>query len=157
MASYSGSNGISQLRAKLHQKSKLLVSESVEKITVSLIDNSPVGVEYYPSKQGMVFNDAGDYKNSWAVGLGVPNMEVREADPSGAGAIADAIATSSRYDFQDRVFITNSVEHAEQVEDGWKDNPEYGWKAKDGYRVVANHESIAKAIVEAVALKVSQL
>lgn len=157
MATYSGSSGIAKLRAKLKLKAKLLVSESVEKIAISLIDNSPVGVEYYPSKQGVVFNDAGDYKNSWMVGLGAPDQSIRVADPSGAGAVAGAISTSSQYNFQKQVFITNSVDHAGQVEEGWKENPEYGWKAKSGYRVVANHISTAKVILEAVALKVSQL
>ena len=43
------------------------------------------------------------------------------------------------------------------VEDGWDDNPEYGWKAKGGYHVVENNVGSAVAILEAVAQKVSKL
>src|SRR5256885_8371159 len=39
-----------------------------------------------------------------------------------------------------RSYITNSKEYAQMVEDGWEDNPEYGWKAKGGYHVVGNKD-----------------
>ena len=53
--------------------------------------------------------------------------------------------------------ITNSKDYAQQVEEGWEDNPEYGWKAKGGYHVVGNNTGTAAAILEAVANKVSKM
>lgn len=157
MATYSGSSGIQQLRAKIAMKSKMLVGETAENITVALIDNSPVGVELYPSRLGMIPNDAGDFKNSWQVGLGSPDQSIRAADPSGSGAVANAIVKGKAYNFQEAVFITNSVDHAEHVEDGWQERPEYGWKAKGGYHVVSGNVGLATAIAIAVANKVKQL
>ena len=49
MAVYSGSAGISQLREKIKQKSKMLVGESAEKVAVFMVESSPLGVEYYRS------------------------------------------------------------------------------------------------------------
>ena len=49
MAVYSGSAGIAQLREKIKQKSKMLVGESAEKIAIYMIDESPLGVEVYPT------------------------------------------------------------------------------------------------------------
>lgn len=157
MAVYSGAAGIKQLREKLQQKSKMLIGESALKVATTLVDNSPVGAEFYTSKQGEIQNDAGDYKNSWSVGYGTPNPTVRAADTSGAGAVADAIVKSKQYNFQGAVYVTNSIPHAPMVEEGWADNPVYGWKAKDGYHVVRNNIGIAQAILELTALKVSQL
>ena len=157
MAVYSGSAGISQLREKIKQKSKQLVGESAEKIAIYMIDESPLGVEYYPTTQGPISNDVGDFKNSWAVGLGDSETITRPADAAGTAAVADAIVKGSQYNFQDQVYVTNSVDHAEMVEDGWRDNPEYGWKAKEGYHVVRDGTTTAEAILEAVAEKVSKL
>lgn len=157
MATYTGSSGIQQLKAKIAQKSKMLVGETAEKITVALVDNSPLGVDMYPSRQGMIQNDVGDFKNSWQIGLGSPELRTREADPSGAGAVAGAISKGKAYDLQDKVYITNNVEHAENVEDGWQEKPEYGWKAKGGYHVVSGNVGLALAIAIAVANKVKQL
>lgn len=157
MAVYSGSAGIAQLREKIKQKSKMLVGESAEKVAVFMVESSPLGVEYYRSKQGLIQNDVGDFKNSWAVGLGDSETITRPADAAGTAAVADAIVKGSQYNFQDQVFVTNSVDHAGMVEDGWRDNPEYGWKAKDGYHVVRDGATTAEAILEAVAEKVSRL
>lgn len=157
MATYEGSAGIAQLKAKIARKSKLLVGESVAKITTLLVDNSPLGVEYYPSKQGEIANDVGDYKNNWQVGIGMPDQTIRSADPSGAGAVAGAITAALRYNLEDKVYITNSVEHAGMVEEGWRDNPEYGWKAKDGYHVVALNRGAAEAVLSLVAARVSKM
>ena len=157
MAVYSGSAGIAQLREKIKQKSKMLVGESAEKVAIFMVESSPLGVEYYRSKQGLIQNDVGDFKNSWVVGLGDSETITRPADAAGTAAVADAIVKGSQYNFQDQVYVTNSVDHAEMVEDGWRDNPEYGWKAKEGYHVVRDGTTTAEAILEAVAEKVSKL
>ena len=157
MAVYSGSAGISQLREKIKQKSKKLVGESAEKVAIFMVESSPLGVEYYRSKQGLIQNDVGDFKNSWAVGLGDSQTITRPADAAGTAAVADAIVKGSQYNFQDQVYVTNSVAHAGMVEEGWRDNPEYGWKAKEGYHVVRDGTTTAEAILEAVAEKVSKL
>lgn len=157
MATYNGSKGIASLKEKIALKSKLLVGESVEKITITLVDDSPLGAPYYQSKQGLVVNDVGDFKNSWSVGLGSIDPTVRPADTEGTAAVVDAITKGKLYNLQDEVYITNSKEYAQMVEEGWEDNPEYGWKAKDGYHVVGNNKGTAVAILEAVAQKVSKL
>ena len=157
MAVYSGSAGIAQLREKIKQKSKMLVGESAEKVAIFMVESSPLGVEYYRSSQGLIQNDVGDFKNSWAVGLGDSETITRPADAAGTAAVADAIVKGSQYNFQDQVYVTNSVDHAEMVEDGWRDNLEYGWKAKEGYHVVRDGTTTAEAILEAVAEKVSRL
>ena len=157
MAVYSGSAGISQLREKIKQKSKMLVGESAEKVAIFMVESSPLGVEYYRSKQGLIQNDVGDFKNSWVVGLGDSETITRPADAAGTAAVADAIVKGSQYNFQEQVYVTNSVDHAGMVEEGWRDNPEYGWKAKEGYHVVRDGTTTAEAILEAVAEKVSRL
>lgn len=157
MATYNGSKGIASLKEKIALKSKLLVGESVEKITITLVDDSPLGAPYYQSKQGLVVNDVGDFKNSWSVGLGSVDPTVRPADTEGTAAVVDAITKGKLYNLQDEVYITNSKEYAQMVEEGWEDNPEYGWKAKGGYHVVGNNKGTAVTILEAVAQKVSKL
>ena len=108
MAVYSGSAGIAQLREKIKQKSKMLVGESAEKVAVFMVESSPLGVEYYRSKQGLIQNDVGDFKNSWVVGLGDSETITRPADAAGTTAVADAIVKGSQYNFQDQVYVTNS-------------------------------------------------
>ena len=157
MATYEGSQGISALKAKINKKSKLLVGESLEKIAIHLVDESPLGAEYYASTQGAIQNDVGDFKNSWTVGLGSPDASIRAADTAGTAAVADAIVKGKLYNLEDVTYVTNNVDHAEKVEDGWADNPEYGWKAKEGYHVVGNNIGAAKAICEIVAEKVSKI
>lgn len=157
MTIYEGSKGIAALREKIALKSKLLVGESAEKIATVLVDDSPLGAPYYQSKQGLIVNDIGDFKNSWSVGLGAIDSTVRPADTAGTAAVADAIVKGKLYDLQDEVYITNSKEYAQMVEQGWDDNLEYGWKAKGGYHVVGNNVGTAVAILEAVAQKVSKL
>ena len=157
MAIYEGSQGIAALKAKIALKSKMLVGESLEKITVMLVDESPLGAPYYASTQGAIQNDVGDFKNSWTVGLGSPDLSTRSADSAGTAAVADAIVKGKLYNLEDITYVTNNVDHAEMVEDGWKDNHEYGWKAKEGYHVVGNNIGAAKAICEIVAEKVSKI
>ena len=157
MAVYTGSQGIASLREKIKLKSKMLVGESLEKIATTLVDESPLGAPYYQSKQGLIANDVGDFKNSWQVAFNTPNTAIREANAEGTGAVVSAITTSKLYNLEDAAFVTNNVEHAEDVEQGWDDNPEYGWKAKGGYHVVGNNVGSAVAILEAVAQKVSKL
>ena len=157
MAIYEGSQGITALKAKIAMKSKKLVGESLEKIAVMLVDESPLGAEYYASKQGAIQNDVGDFKNSWQVAFNKPNKAIREANAEGTGAVVSAISMSKLYNLEDAAFVTNNVEHAEDVEQGWDDNPEYGWKAKSGYHVVRNNIGSAVAILEAVSQKVSKL
>ena len=157
MAIYEGSRGIAALLQKIETKSKLLVGESAEKITTALVDDSPLGAEYYASKQGLIQNDVGDFKNSWNVGLGVPDPSTRAADTAGTAAVAEAIVKGKRYSLEEEVYVTNNVDHAEMVEEGWRDNPEYGWKAKEGYHVVSKNITTAKAILEIVADKVSKI
>ena len=99
----------------------------------------------------------GDYKNSWSVGLGAVDPTVRSADTEGMGAVLDAIHKNKSYNLEDTTYVTNSIDHAKMVEQGWDDNPEYGWKAKGGYHVVENNTGSAVAILEAVAQKVSKL
>ena len=157
MTVYSGSAGIAQLREKIKQKSKMLGSESTEQIAIYLIDNSVVGGRYYNSRGDLIENDQGDFKNSWQVAFGEPNKEYREADSTGAGAVASAIVTSKTYDMQDEMFVTNNIGHAEKVEEGWEANPQYGWEAKDGYHLVRDSKGTATAILMSVAEKVSKL
>ena len=157
MAIYEGSQGITALKAKIAMKSKKLVGESLEKIAVMLVDESPLGAEYYASKQGAIQNDVGDFKNSWTVGLGTPDLSTRAADTAGTAAVADAIIQGKRYNLEEVSYVSNNIGHADDVEDGWKDNPEYGWEAKDGYHVVGNNVGAAKAICELIANKVSKI
>lgn len=157
MAVYEGSRGIAALLQKIETKSKLLVGESAEKIATALVDDSPLGAEYYASKQGLIQNDVGDFKNSWNVGLGVPDPSTRVADTAGTAAVAEAIVKGKRYSLEEEVYVTNNVDHAEMVEEGWRENPEYGWKAKDGYHVVSKNITTAKSILEIVADKVSKI
>ena len=160
MTVYSGSAGIAQLREKIKQKSKQLVGESAEKIAIYMIDESPLGVEVYPSRMGEVYNDVGDFKNSWQVGLGTPDKSIREAESAGTEAVADAIVKGKSYNFEDKVYVTNNVEHADKVEEGWKSiglRALRGWGDKDGYHVVRDGTTTAEAILEAVAEKVSRL
>lgn len=157
MATYEGSQGIAALKAKIRIKSKTLVGESLEKIAILLVDESPLGAPYYTSKQGNIKNDVGDFKNSWMVGLGTPNKASRDADAAGTAAVADAIIQGKRYNLEEVSYVSNNIGHADDVEDGWKDNPEYGWKAKDGYHVVGNNIGAAKAICEIVAQKISKI
>lgn len=157
MATYVGTAGIEALKQKNRLKSKLLVGETVTKTVTILTDDSPLGAEYYNSKQGLIQNDVGDFKNSWSVGFNIPDPTTRAADTTGAGSIVDGIVKGNRYNLQETVFITNSVDHAAQVENGWKDNPEYGWKAKDGYHVVSKNVDTVIYLMNLVALKVSRL
>lgn len=157
MAVYEGSRGIAALLQKIETKSKLLVGESAEKIATALVDDSPLGAEYYASKQGLIQNDVGDFKNSWNVGLGTPDPSIRPADTAGTAAVAEAIVKGKRYSLEEEVYVTNNVDHAEMVEEGWRENPEYGWKAKDGYHVVSKNITTAKSILEIVADKVSKI
>lgn len=157
MAIYEGSQGIAALKAKINAKSKMLVGESLEKIATLLVDESPLGAPYYASKQGAIQNDVGDFKNSWTVGLGSPDLSTRAADTAGTAAVSDAIVKGKRYNLEEVNYVTNNKDYAEMVEDGWKDNPEYGWKAKDGYHVVGNNIGAAKTICELVAEKVSKI
>ena len=122
MADYKGSQGISALREKIKLKSKLLVGESVEKIAITLIDDSPLGAEYYasPTLDRNIKNDVGDYKNSWVVEFNYKSRVVRSADPSGTGAVLDAMSKASTYNLQDVVYITNFTPQAKPVEEGWK-------------------------------------
>ena len=157
MAVYEGSAGIKALMDKINLKSKMLVGESLEKIATHMVDESPLGAEFYRSKQGLIDNDVGDFKNSWAVGLGNVNPETRAADVNGTAAVAEAIVKGKLYNLEEDNFVTNSLDYAQMVEEGWDDNPEYGWKAKGGYHVVGNNIGAAEAILEAVAQKVSKL
>lgn len=157
MAVYEGSRGIAALLQKIETKSKLLVGESAEKIATALVDDSPLGAEYYASKQGLIQNDVGDFKNSWNVGLGTPDPSTRVADTAGTAAVADAIVKGKRYNLEEEVYVSNNVGHADKVEEGWRDNPEYGWKAKDGYHVVSKNITTAQSILEIVADKVSKI
>lgn len=157
MAVYEGSRGIAALLQKIEKKSKILVGESAEKIATALVDDSPLGAEYYASKQGLIQNDVGDFKNSWNVGLGVPDPSIRPADTAGTAAVAEAIVKGKRYSLEEEVYVTNNVDHAEMVEEGWREDPEYGWKAKDGYHVVSKNITTSKSILEIVADKVSKI
>ena len=158
MAVYEGSAGIAQLREKIKQKSKQLVGESAEKIAIHMIDESPLGVEVYPTSQGLISNDVGDFKNSWNVAYGTPDPSIRDADSAGTVAVADAMSMGNNYNFEDSAFVTNNVEHADKVDSlGWNPVPEYGWKGRGGYYVMSKGTPTAKTILEAVAEKVSKL
>ena len=157
MAIYEGSTGIKSLKDKINMKSRMVVGESLEKLNTHMVDESPLGAPFYRSTKGLVENDVGDYKNSWSVGLGSPTLSSRGADTTGASAVADGIVKGKLYNLEELSFVTNNVGHADMVEVGWNDNPEYGWKAKDGYHVVEHNIGVAEAILIAVATKVSKL
>lgn len=157
MAIYEGSRGIAALKEKIALKSKRLVGESLEKIAIILVDDSPLGAPYYASKQGAIQNDVGDFKNSWTVGIGSPDPSTRAADTAGTAAVADAIIKGRLYNLQELNYVTNNKDYAEMVENGWAANPEYGWKAKGGYNVVSSNVSAAVTVLEVVAEKLSRL
>jgi len=159
MADYKGSQGIAALKAKINLKSKTLVGEATEKIAINLVDESPLGAEYYasPTLDINIKNDVGDYKNSWVVEFNYKSKVVRSADPSGTGAVLDAMSKASTYNLQDVVYITNCTPQAKPIEEGWQDNPEYGWKAKDGYHTVRDSIPATVAILNLVANKVSKM
>ena len=108
MAVCEGSRGIAALLQKIETKSKLLVGESAEKIATALVDDSPLGAEYYASKQGLIQNDVGDFKNSWNVGLGIPDPSTRVADTAGTAAVAEAIVKGKRYNLEEEVYVTSN-------------------------------------------------
>ena len=157
MATYQGSSGLKRLREKIDLKGKLLVGQVAEKLATHLTDESPVGSRFYNSILGSVENDAGDFKNSWVVSFNDVNKGTRWADPTGSASIAEAIVQGSRYNFEEKVYITNSTEQADNVENGWDDNPVYGWSEKDGYHIVANSKDVAEALLISVANKVSKM
>lgn len=157
MATYEGSTGIKALKDKINMKSRMLVGESLEKITVHMTNVSVIGAEFYRSVKGNIENDNGQYKNSWVVGLGTPSLVTREGDTTGAASVADAITKATRYNLEPSSYITNNTDYAQMVETGWNDNPEYGWKAKDGYHVVAKNIGAVQAILLMTATKISKM
>lgn len=157
MAKYSGSQGIEALRKKIKLKSETLMRETSLSILNFVVDTSPIGAPIYNSKSGAVYNDVGDYKNSWTLGIGVARPVVRDGDASGAYAIRDGNLTMRNYKLEDKIYITNATGHAKNVEFGWEANTEYGWKPKDGYHVVAQTTPTAIAIANAVAIKVGKM
>lgn len=149
MGKYSGLQGIASLKDKIRKKSNKLVADSAFAITQMIIDESPVGSEMYysPTLMDVVDNEVGDFKNSWSVGIGKVNYETRDADPTGADAFISAEIDLMKYNLESNVYVTNSIEYAGNVEDGWLDNPTYGWKAKEGYKVVEKNIDNAVAIL----------
>ena len=121
MAIYEGSQGIAALKAKIAMKSKMLVGESLEKIAVMLVDESPLGAEYYASKQGAIQNDVGDFKNSWTVGLGTPNLSTRAADAAGTASSTTTADASSNAGTDDgrEVYARPEVCRPEQCRQRW--------------------------------------
>lgn len=157
MTTYKGSEGIRQLRKKIKDKQQLLMRETITSVTTFIVDASPVGAPMYNSRLGKIENDVGDYKNSWAVGLGKPNLVVRVGDASGGMAISSALSKSLSYNDEDKVYITNNTSHAVNVENGWVARPDLGWKAKSGYNTVALATPTIQLMTQAIALKVSKL
>lgn len=155
MPKYKGLVGINSLREKIKNKSNKLVADAAFEIAQLVIEESPVGDEEYysPTFDANIKNEAGDFKNSWSVGLDNINFETRDADPTGAGAFIDAEVNLMRYNLDDKVYITNSISYASNVEDGWQDNAFYGWKAKEGYKVVEDNIDNAVEILKRTANK----
>lgn len=151
MATYSGQSGIDELKAKIRKKSEQLVQESTKQILTLIVDESPLGIDVYNSKHGPIYNDIGDFKNSWTVGIDGVDTSTRDADKYGAGALAAGYSTIKTYTLQNNIYVTNSIEYAKQVEYGWTENPSYGWRAKDGYHVVSSNVGIALSILQNVA------
>ena len=83
----------------------MLVGESLEKIAILLVDESPLGAPYYASKQGNIKNDIGDFKNSWMVGLGLPDTSSRDADAAGTAAVAAAIVKGKMYNLEEVNYV----------------------------------------------------
>jgi len=154
MAVYKGKESLRVLKTKLKRQSTELLQRSVERVVETLVDNSPVGAQTYHSKLGTIYNDQGDYKNGWAVGVNTVSSETRGADTSGSGAIADAIAESRNVTLKSKIYITNNVDHAANVEYGWEENDLYGWNAKAGYEVVENTRDQIKALLVSTAIEV---
>lgn len=154
MAVYRGKESLRVLKTKLKRQSEELLQKSVERVVEVLVDNSPVGADEYLSKLGPVPNEAGDFKNGWFVGVGSINNGSRGADESGSGAIADSMAASKAVTLKSKVFITNNVHYAGNVENGWDANFLYGWKAKEGYHVVENTHAQINSILTATAIEV---
>lgn len=154
MAVYRGRESLRVLKTKLKRQSEELLQKSVERVVEVLVDNSPVGADEYLSKLGPVPNEAGDFKNGWAVGVNSPSSATRGADESGSGAIAAAMAESRNVTLKSKVYITNNVHYAGNVEHGWDANLLYGWKAKEGYHVVENTKDQLRAILTTTAIEV---
>jgi hypothetical protein len=158
MAEYKGSQGIAALKKKLELQANMLGQLAAMSVARHIVDESPVGVDIYPSAVGGVENDPGDFKNSWKVGVGAVDYDIREADASGLGAYAEAPTDAARFDHrrQDEIYVTNSVDHAGQVENGWyaSDDPDriaLGWEDRDGYHVVQNNKDKMVGILKDVA------
>lgn len=154
MAVYKGKESMRILKTKLKRQSTELLQKSAERVVEVLVDNSPVGADSYLSKLGPVPNEAGDFKNNWAVGVNSINNSLRGADESGSGAIAGAMADSKAITLKSKIYITNNVHYAGNVEDGWDANLLYGWKAKAGYGVVENTTAQVNAILTSTAIEV---
>lgn len=153
MATFKGKAGIEALIRKVEAQSKVLVMATEVGLTHHLIEESPVGIELYPSRIGFVQNTPGDFKNSWAVGNGSENRVVRGPDASGSDAYVSAITDALKYDFEETVYVTNCVPHADLVEDGWNtmNDPSRGfrgWEDRDGYHVVAKAEADVGRILQ---------
>lgn len=158
MAEYKGSQGIAALKKKLELQANLLGQLAAVSVARHIIDESPTGIPYYQSALGNIENEPGDFKNSWKVGVGAIDYDIREADKNGLGAYAEAPTDAARFDFkrQNEIYVTNSVDHAGQVENGWdaSDDPDriaLGWKDKDGYHIVENNAETMEGILKDVA------
>jgi hypothetical protein len=88
------------------------------------------------------------------VSYGVSDQSVGDdnpADVSGSGSIVGASYKLAQYKNQEHVYITNSKDYANEIENGYPDRPEYGWKAKDGYHFLAQSSMVSRTILLNVA------
>lgn len=158
MASFSGKGGIAALKAKIRDQGRSLIQEAVLDITENIVDNTPVGKDIYHSKVvGEVFNEEGDLKNNWAINFNIiQNNPINQADVTGSGSIVDAFNMLVQYDGQETIYLTNNMDYADQVENGYPDRPEFGWKSRDGYHFVKSSEGYAKVALIKAARELSK-
>ena len=71
--------------------------------------------------------------------------------------LVDAATKARGYSFQKNIYITNSSDHAINVEYGWKSNPVYGWNSKQGYAVATLNEDNVRVALQAAMLQASRL
>lgn len=159
MATYKGVKGVQELADSIHDKLRSVVARSGSAIALELIETSEqvgaIGAESYPTKVGEVYNEVGDYINNWHVSTTV-RSNLNPPDPLASDARIDAIEFERSYELGKSVYIYNTVEYAENVEEGWPEMPELGWKSREGYNVFGIVAENVDEILVKVATSVSK-
>lgn len=158
MATYKGVDGVRSLVDDIHDKLRNVVAKSGSAVANELINTTDqlgvIGIEEYPSRQGAIPNEAGDYINNWHVGVSVKN-QINPPDPLGSDARIEAADFHREYELGKPVYIYNSIDYAHNVEDGWPADASLGWKEKRGYGVVDAVADVADNLLLQTAISVA--